>query len=143
MTETDTAACDPGPEGENIGPLAQKVVDYAQTVKRLVSAPEAPTEWAQLAELVAVDEFQRVGTFLEVQNWQQYTEMLTQWGSASEGFDTTVRRISEVANLVYYEIEERHTRSGEVHAVNSLTVFEFNGDGKIVRMNVYLQHQRS
>lgn len=143
MAETDTSPVNAGPGGENAGPLARKVFDYAQTVKRLVSAPEAPTDWAPLAEFVAVDEFERVGTFLEVQNWQQYTEMLTQWASASEGFETSVRRVSELARLVYYEIEERHTRGGNVHVVNSMTVFEFNEDGKILHINVYLQQQRS
>lgn len=143
MAETDTSTANTGPGGENTGPLARKVLDYTQTVKRLVSAPEAPTDWAPLAEFVAVDEFERVGTFLEVQNWQQYTEMLTQWASASEGFETSVRRVSELARLVYYEIEERHTRGGNVHVVNSMTVFEFNEDGKILHINVYLQQQRS
>lgn len=142
MAETDTSTANTG-GGENTGPLARKVLDYTQTVKRLVSAPEAPTDWAPLAEFVAVDEFERVGTFLEVQNWQQYTEMLTQWASASEGFETSVRRVSELARLVYYEIEERHTRGGNVHVVNSMTVFEFNEDGKILHINVYLQQQRS
>lgn len=143
MAETDTSTGNAGPGGENPGPLARKVLDYAQTVERLVSTPEAPTDWAPLAEFVAVDEFERVGTFLEVQTWQQYTEMLTQWGSASEGFETSVRRISEVARLVYYEIEERHTRGGAVHVVNSMTVFEFDEDDKILHINVYLQQPRS
>lgn len=143
MAETDAATGNAGPGGEDTGPLTRKVLDYAQTVRRLVSAPEAPTDWAPLAEFVAVDEFERVGTFLEVQNWQQYTEMLTQWASAADAFETSVRRISELARLVYYEIEERHTRGDEVHVVNSLTVFEFDEDGKIVHMNVYLQHPRS
>ena len=47
-----------------------------------------PVDWAPLAELVAVDDFERVGTFLEVQNWSQYTEMLTRWASATDSFET-------------------------------------------------------
>lgn len=57
-------------------------------------------------------------------NWQQYTEFLTQWAAASMGFDTTVRRVSELPGLVYLEIEERHTRPGGVAVVNSLSVYE-------------------
>ena len=83
-----------------------------------------------------------MGTFLEVQNWQQYTEMLTQWASATETFETTVRRISELSGLVYFEIEERHFRGGDVHVVNSMTVFEFDEDGKIRHLDVYLQQPR-
>jgi len=91
---------------------------------------------------VAVDEFERVGTFLETQNWQQYTEMLTQWASVTSTFETTVRRISELNGLVYFEIEERHFRGDQVNVVNSLTVFEFNEAGKIRHLDVYLQQPR-
>ena len=76
-----------------------------------------------LADFVAVDEFERVGTFLEVQDWQQYTAMLTQWASATAKFETTVRRVSELPGLVYFEVEERHFRGDDVHVVNSMTVF--------------------
>jgi hypothetical protein len=126
---------------ENAGPLTRKVLEYEQAMKRLVPTIEAPADWAPLAEFVAVDTFERVGTFLEVQNWQQYTEMLTHWASATETFETTVRRISELPGLVYFEIEERHFRGGDVHVVNSMTVFEFDEDGKIRHLDVYLQQQ--
>jgi hypothetical protein len=96
-------------------------------------------DWAPLAEFVAVDEFERVGTFLEVQDWQQYTQMLTGWARATSRFETSVRRVSELPGLVYFEIEERHFRGDDMNVVNSLTVFEFNPAGKIRRLNVYLQ----
>jgi hypothetical protein len=127
---------------ENAGPLTRKALEYEHAMKRLVPTIEAPADWAPLAEFVAVDTFERVGTFLEVQNWQQYTEMLTHWASATETFETTVRRISELPGLVYFEIEERHFRGGDVHVVNSMTVFEFDEDGKIRHLDVYLQQPR-
>ena len=80
-----------------------------------------------------------MGTFLEVQTWSQYTEMLTQWASAIATFETTVQRISELPGLVYYEVEERHLVGEHVNVVNSLTVFEFDDDGKIRHLDVYLQ----
>ncbi len=92
-----------------------------------------------LADFVALDDFERVGTFLEVQDWNQYTEMLNRWASATESFETTVRRISEFGALVYYEIEERHVRGDNVNVINSMTVFEFDAHDKIRRLNVYLQ----
>ena len=111
-------------------------------MKRLVAGAEGPVDWAPLVEIVAVDDFERVGTFLEVQNWNQYREMLTRWASATESFETTVRRISELGALVYYEIEERHFRGDSVNVVNSMTVFEFDAHDKIRRLNVYLQQAR-
>jgi hypothetical protein len=100
-------------------------------------------DWAPLAEFVATGEFERVGTWMEVMNWPQYAEFMTQWAQSSLGFDTTVRRVSELPWLVYLEIEERHTRPGGNFAVvNSLSVYEFNADGKVRHLDVYLQQPR-
>ena len=124
------------------GPLTRTVLDYVRTMERLVPTVDAPEDWAPLTEFVAVDEFERVGTFLEVQSWSQYTEMLTQWASAIATFETTVQRISELPGLVYYAVEERHLVGENVNVVNSLTVFEFDDDGKIRHLDVYLQQPR-
>ncbi len=127
---------------ETAGPLTRRVLEYDQTIKRLLAVSENPVDWTALAEFVAVDDFKRVGTFLEVQDWTQYTEMLTSWASATESFETTVRRISEFGALVYYEIEERHFRGDDINVINSMTVFEFDAHEKIRRLNVYLQQAR-
>ena len=124
------------------GPLTRTVLDYVRTMERLVPTVEAPEDWAPLAAFVAVEGFERVGTFLEVQSWSQYTEMLTQWASAIATFETTVQRISELPGLVYYAVEERHLLGEKVNVVNSLTVFEFDDDGKIRHLDVYLQQPR-
>jgi hypothetical protein len=94
-----------------------------------------------LARFVAVEEFERVGTFLEVQDWREYTEMLTSWATSIDTFETSVRRVTEIRNLVYYEIEERHHRAGKVGAVNTLTVFEFDDDRLIRHLDVFLQQR--
>jgi hypothetical protein len=127
---------------EGAGSLTRKVLEYDQTMRRLVAVLEDPVDWAPLAEFAAADDFERVGTFLEVQNWNEYTEMLTRWASATGSFETTVRRISEIGALVYYEIEERHFRGDNVNVINSMTVFEFDIRDKICHMNVYLQQGR-
>jgi len=121
--------------------LTDKVVEFTRTLEGLVADGEPPSDWGPLADFVAVDQFERIGTFREVQNWQQYTAMLTQWASSVDKFETSVQRITEVANFVFFEIEERHFRGG-VHVVNSMTVFDFDERGKIRRLNVYLQQGR-
>jgi hypothetical protein len=127
---------------ESAGPLTQRVLEYDRAMQRLVAEVRDPADWAPLTEFVAVEDFERVGTVLEVQNWNEYTEMLTRWASATESFETAVRRISETGALVYYEIEERHFRGDNVNVVNSMTVFEFDADDRICRLNVYLQQAR-
>jgi Asp-tRNA(Asn)/Glu-tRNA(Gln) amidotransferase A subunit family amidase len=124
------------------GPLTRTVLDYDAAMKRLVAHAPEPIDWSPLARFVALDDFERVGTFLEVQNWTQYTEMLERWAGATDAFETSVRRISELGALVYYEIEERHFRGDGVNVINSMTVFEFDGQGRIRRMYVYLQLAR-
>jgi hypothetical protein len=106
---------------------------------RRPAAVKALEDWAPLASLVNVAEFERVGTRREVQNWQEYTELLTRWGGAIETFETTVQRVSELPGLVYFAAEERHFASDAVTVVNSLSVFEFDADEKIRRLSVYLQ----
>jgi hypothetical protein len=127
---------------EGVGPLTRKVLEYDQTMRRLVVDLKDAADWAPLTEYVAVDDFERVGTFLEVQNWNEYTEMLTRWASATESFETSVRRISEIGALVYYEIQERHFRGDNVNVINSMTVFGFDAHDKIRRLHVYLQQAR-
>jgi hypothetical protein len=133
-----------GSDGD--GPLSRCVLDFERTLRSLVRAAREPgfgaAGWAPLAEFAAVAEFERVGTWMEVMNWQQYTEFLSRWARSSMGFDTTVRRVSELPGLVYLEIEERHSRPGGVSVVNSLSVYEFNDDGKIRHLDVYLQQPR-
>jgi hypothetical protein len=124
------------------GPLTRTVLDFVEAMRLLVPTAKAPSDWAPLAEFVAVDDFERVGTFLEVQDWQQYTEMLTQWASATDSFETPVRRISELGDLVFFEIEERHHRGDGVHVANTMTVFEFDAAGRIRHLDVYLQQAR-
>jgi hypothetical protein len=142
VAEAGHSMIDPSPDLEPAGTLTRTVLDYQETMKRLVPTVRASADWDPLVQFVAVDEFVRVGTFLEVQNWPQYTEMLTQWASATDSFETTVKRISEFGGLVYFEIEERHFRGVNVNVVNSMTVFAFNDDGKIHHLDVYLQRER-
>ena len=122
--------------------LTDRVLEYDRVMTELVPRVETPADWEPLTRFVAVDDFERVGTFLEVQDWAAYTEMLTGWATAIDSFETSVRRISELANLVYYEIEEQHQRAGNVSAVNTLTVFEFDGEDLIRHLDVFVQQRR-
>ena len=72
---------------EDTAPLTRTVLDYTEAMKRLVPAITAPTDWAPLAAFVAVDDSERVGVFREVQDWRQYTEMLTRWESGTDSFE--------------------------------------------------------
>lgn len=127
------------PDGLEAAPLTRRVFDYERVIRRLVPEIRDGADWAQLAELVSVNEFERIGTFMEVHDWNGYAEMLTRWASSIDSFETTVRRIREVGNLVYFEIEERHWRGEDIRTVNTMTVFEFDSQEKIRHLAVYSQ----
>ncbi|HEX5143183.1 MAG TPA: hypothetical protein VFW21_04880 [Mycobacterium sp.] len=120
-------------------PLTRKVMAYQELMKTLVPTVHESTDWEPLSEFVVLGEFRRIGTLLEVQDWPQYTEMLTRWARSIDTFDTVVKRVTEVPGLVYFEIEERHTRGERTRVVNSMTVFDFDDDEKIRGLAVYLQ----
>jgi hypothetical protein len=122
--------------------LARKVLDYSLIMKRLVDEAKKPgfteASWAPLAELVAVDAFERVGNFLEVMDWPTYVAFLTRW-AVSSGWECSFKRITEKDGVVFLELEERSDAGGHKSVVNSATVYEFDAAGKLRHLDVYLQ----
>jgi hypothetical protein len=129
---------------EHMGPLSAKVLEYARIVTELAARAKKPgysrDDWAPLTAMIAVSEFERTGVWRETMSWEDYLDFMVPWAEAKD-FDTRLRRITEVGNLVFFEIEEHHTRDGEVAVVNSMNVYEFDDDGKIRHLDVYLQGQ--
>src|SRR3954469_19602496 len=120
------------------GPLTKKVIEYQDTVGRLVDTVKSPEDWAPLGEFLAIDEFERVGPFLDIQNWPQYAEMVNGWAQGVQSFETTVRRVAELPQRVYFEVEERHMYGDDWLVVNSMSVFEFDENQKVRHLDVYL-----
>jgi len=122
--------------------LSRKVLEYSQIMKRLVDSARQPgfsvESWAPLVELVAIDEFERVGNFKEVMNWQDYVNFLTNWAMSSE-WECSFKRVTEVGNVVFLELEERSRMGDYSSVVNSVSVYEFNSAGKIGHIDIYLQ----
>ncbi len=121
---------------------SRTVLEYALVTKRLVDEAKKPgfsvDSWAPLAELVATDEFERVGAFKEVMDWTGYVDFLTNWATSSE-WECSLRRVTDTPDAVFLELEER-SRIGEFeNVVNSLSVYEFTDAGKIGHIDLYLQ----
>lgn len=121
---------------------SRTVLKYSQITKRVVDNAKQPgfsvESWTPLAELIAVDEFVRIGPFKEVMNWAEYAEFLTNW-AVSADWDCSFQRITETPDLVFLELEER-SRVGDFNSVvNSVSVYEFDADDKVRRIAVYLQ----
>ncbi len=122
--------------------LSRKVLEYSLIMKSMVDRAKqtgfSEQSWAPLAELVAVDEFERVGNFKEVMSWREYVTFLTRWATSSE-WECSFKRITERPDVVFLELEERSKTGGYSSVVNSLSVYEFNHAGKIRHIDIYLQ----
>ena len=135
------------PSSSDYTGLSRKVLQYSEHFLRIVNRIKHPgfsqADWAPLEELVDVKNFQRVGVFLtntaEVSNWQQYKQLITQYGGAT-AWEGTLRRITEVPGLVFLELEERNTRDGVTDVSNTVTIYEFNQSGKLCKLDVYVSH---
>ena len=126
--------------GEHTG-RCRRVLEYGLTVKQVVDAAGdgcSADAWAPLAALVDPAVFERVGAFKEVQDWPAYVEFLTAWAPTAE-WAGRFKRVTDHDGLVFLELEE-WTRMGEVESVvNSLSVYAFDADDRIVHLDVYLQ----
>ena len=102
-----------------------------------------PPTWHPLAELVAVDRFERNGTFMEITGLGAVRGDAHRVGEVNRFVRYEVAPgVRDGLTLVFFEIEERHHRREKVNVVNSMTVFEFDADSKICRLEVYLQQPR-
>lgn len=121
---------------------ARRVLEYALTTKAVVDAAKGPefgeASWNPLRDMIEVDGFVRVGNFKEVMDWPGYVGFLTNWAPAAE-WDADFKRVTEVGDRVFLELEERSTVGDFNSVVNSLSVYQFNPAGKITRIDVYLQ----
>jgi limonene-1,2-epoxide hydrolase len=99
-------------------------------------------DWGPVSELVATDEFIRVGAYMEVMNWKEYTAFLSEWAGSTR-FESTVHRITEIGQIVIKEIEERHHKGDEFIRKNVLSVFEFDDAQMIRRLDIYEQAKDS
>ena len=122
--------------------LSRRVLEYSLIMKQMVDAAKKPgfseQSWAPLAALVAVDEFERVGNFLEVMSWPEYVVFLTRWAKGSE-WECSFKRVSQSDSVVFLELEERSRVGEHVSVVNSSTIYEFNAAGKLRHLDIYLQ----
>lgn len=124
------------------GGNARIAIDYGIFQKRLMDrAKEAhdysPDEWLGLKDFVA-EGFERIGNFKEVMTFEEMVQFLQAW-SPTQHWEGSFKRVSEVDNVVFLELEERIGLGDEQNAVNSVSVFEFNEAGKIRHLDVYLQ----
>lgn len=126
------------------GEYAKKVLAYTDCIKRTVERAKQPgfdeSGWGELAGLLDTARFRRVGNDKADMGWDVYIDLLTKWGTTTD-FRSDFHRISEAGNRVFLELTEyNHPRGGTETVVNSCTVYQFDDAGKLVHLDIYLQH---
>lgn len=124
-------------------PLSKLVLDYSDMHELIVQQAKSPSfnksTWRKLESFVDTGKFERVGTFKEIINWEQYLQMLSEYASACT-WEGTFKSITEVGNLVFMRLEERVGHAdGRRDIVNTLSVFQFNENRKLVHLEIYIQ----
>ena len=121
---------------------ARSVLDYCRIMIDMMAKSKEPgfdrNSWAPLADLVDVENFQRIGNFKEVMDWDAYIDFLTPWAMGSE-WECSFKRVTERGDTVFLELEERARIGDFSNVVNSMSVYEFNDAGKIHHVDIYLQ----
>ncbi|HEY7106081.1 MAG TPA: hypothetical protein VH986_06745 [Acidimicrobiia bacterium] len=122
--------------------LSRIALEYASTYDRVVPLAARSDfdedAWAPLEQLIAVDEFERVGLQKEVMDWPAYRTALTGFARSGQ-WEGTFRRVTEAPGLVILELIEKLTKDGVVNEINTVSVFEFDEAGKIRHLDIYQQ----
>lgn len=123
--------------------LRRKALEYGMCQMRIAtrskhSSDYSEEEWDELDDFVVVDEFERIGNFKEVMTYQDMKNFLKKWGLTSY-WEGSFKRATEHDNVVFLELEERNTHNGITIIVNTVSVYEFNDEGKIRHLDVYIQ----
>jgi hypothetical protein len=127
-----------------IGPLRKIVTAFFKAqAKVLAAGVSSPSDWAPMAEFLEVEEFKRVGAYLEELDYTDYCEFLTNWAAGGTRFEMTEFCSTEVGKAVFQEIEERHYRGDTFIRKNVIAVYRFNDDNKIVHLDIYEQAKDS
>lgn len=123
--------------------LSRKAIDYGLFQKRIMDRARdknsgySPDEWLGLKDFVS-DDFERIGNFKEVMTFGDMVGFLQAWSPTAD-WEGSFKRVSEYDNVVVLELEERVTHEGKNNAVNTVSIYEFNAQGKLRHLDIYLQ----
>jgi len=122
------------------GPLTKTVRDFTNAQgAAMAKGIKQPSDWDPVAAFVDVDNFKRVGAYLEELDWETYKAFLTGWAGGGTQFEFTEFYVTEAGGAVFQEIEERHHHGDQFIRKNVIAVYRFNDAGKIRHLDIYEQ----
>ena len=125
--------------GERLIAIVRRWADlYAEICERSRHSKITPADFDPIADLVATDEFSRIGIFKDEADWPLCLEKYVQFAGSSL-WSGKLRFISTVGDLVFQELEETVTRPQGENVIYTMSVFEFNQADKVKALRVYMQ----
>lgn len=133
------------PSSESFTGLSRKVIAYSERFKALVerikSGKFSDSDWAPMEELVDTENFNRQGVFTSANTenfgWETYKAFVSEYGGSTD-WEGTLRFIHEKDSQVVLGLEERNTRNGVTDVANTVTVYDFNDEGLLQHLEVYV-----
>ncbi len=124
------------------GPLSAKILEYMDIVARKAARARASGialgDWDELAAMVDSAAFERIASPAKRYGWDEHIAQLTAWAPHAD-FETTVLDLAETGNCAFARLVERNTVAGVHRVVNALSVYGFDGVGRIVSLQTYRQ----
>jgi len=133
------------PASSTFSGLSSKVIEYSERFQQLMEALKEPdvdeSAWTTIESLVDTESFQRQGVFTgqktEKFGWETYKQFIQNYAAGTQ-WEGTLRFIFEEGQTVVLGLEERSTNGGVTHTANTVTVYRFNDDKKLVDLEVYV-----
>jgi hypothetical protein len=138
------------PPSSKFAGLTRNVIAYSEAFEALVEVSKTraltDADWAQIEALVDIATWERVGVFLtaavETIDWPTYKGYISQFAKHTN-WDGKLRRVTEARNVVVLELEERNSQGGKTDVSNTVTIYAFDGAGKLTNLDVYVAHLRT
>lgn len=125
--------------GDRLISIVRRWADiYKEICERSQHSKITAADFDPIAELLAADEFTRIGIYKDEADWPLCLEKYLQFAGTSL-WSGKLRYINTVGNIVFQELEETITRPQGANVINTMSVYEFNDDDKVTALRVYLQ----
>ena len=136
---TDSLSHITSDRGKRLVAIVRKWADIYQEICEQSQHRKITTEdFAPIVELLDPEKFTRIGIYKDAADWPLCLEKYLQFAGTSL-WSGKLRFINTVGNFVYQELEETITRAQGANIINTMSVYEFDDNDKVIALRVYLQ----
>lgn len=130
---------DDNARGDRLIAIVRQWADiYADICARSRHSQITAADFDPIAELVATDEFLRIGIYKDEADWPLCLEKYVQFAGTSL-WSGKLRYMHTVGDCVFQELEETITRQQGENVIYTMSVFEFDQEDKVKALRVYMQ----